>query len=141
MKQALTTILMALLAASLAVAAWAQSLPRTIPKEARRGELTHVMQNVVSVDGQRMRLAPGALIYAQNNLTIVPTQVPRNSLVEYTLDRNGDLFKVWILTRDEAARLNPNSSGGDWPVEGPPGTPIRQVLPEYPSGAAQPSQQ
>jgi len=138
MKQALT-VLLAVLAAALATAAWAQL--RTIPKDARRGELTHVMQNIVTVDGERMRLAPGAQIYAQNNLIIVPAQVPRDSLVEYTLDRNGELFKVWILTGDEAARPNPNSSGGFWPAEGPTGTPIRQVLPTYPGGAGQSSQQ
>ncbi len=142
MKQVLTvllTVLLALFASRSATTVWAQS--RTIPQEARRGELTHVMQSLVSIDGQRMKLAPGAQIYAQNNLTIVPAQVPRNSLVEFTLDRNGDLFKVWILTREEAARQNPNSSGGNWPAEGPPGTPIGQVLPSSPSGPGQPSRQ
>jgi hypothetical protein len=138
MKQVLTA-LFAVLAALVAANATAQL--RTIPKEALRGQLTHVTQNIVIVNGQSMRLAPGALIYAQNNLTIVPTEVPSNSLVEYTLDRNGDLFKVWILTQDEAARPNPNSPGGTWPADGPPGTPIQQVLPTSPSGTAQPSRQ
>jgi hypothetical protein len=140
MKQALTALL-ALIVTSLAVAVWAQSIARTIPSEARRGELTHVMQSVVSVNGQQMKLAPGALIYAQNNLTIVPSEVPRNSLVEYTLDRNGDLYKVWILTPAEAARENPNSSGMSWPADGPTGTPIQQILPAPPSGTGQPAQQ
>lgn len=136
MKQALT-ILMALLATSLAAAAWAQSVGRTLPKEARRGVLTHVMQNVVTMDGQRMRLAPGARIHAQNNLTIVPTQVPRDSLVEYTLDRNGDLLKVWILTRNEAARYNPNSPSASLPADGPTGTPMHEVLSAPTGGSGQ----
>jgi hypothetical protein len=140
MKQALTGLL-ALIVASLAVAVCAQSLARTIPTEARRGEFTHVMQGIVSVNGQRMKLAPGALIYAQNNLTIVPSEVPPNSLVDYTLDRNGDLFKVWILTPAEAARENPNSSGGSWPAGGPTGTPIQQILPASPGGNGQPARQ
>ncbi len=140
MKQALTALL-ALIVASLAVAVWAQSLARTIPSEARRGELTHLMQGMVSVNGQRMKLAPGALIYAQNNLTVVPSEVPPNSLVDYTLDRNGDLFKVWILTPAEAARPNPNSPGGSWPAEGPTGTPMQQILPSSPGGNGQPAQQ
>jgi len=140
MKQALTALL-ALIVASLAVAVGAQSLARTIPSEARRGELTHVMQGFVSVNGQQMKLAPGALIYAQNNLTIVPSEVPRNSLVDYTLDRNGDLFKVWILTPAEGARPEPNSAGGFWPAEGPSGTPVQQILPTSPSGAGQPARQ
>lgn len=138
MKQALTALL-ALQVALFAASTWAQF--RTIPKEALRGEITHVMQNVVTVNGQPMRLAPGALIYAQNNLTIVPSEIPRNSLVEYTLDRSGELFKVWILTPSEAARENANSPGGYWPAEGPTGTPIRQVLPASPSDAGQPAQQ
>jgi len=137
MKQVLTALL-ALHVVLFAATASAQF--RTIPKEALRGELTHVMQNIVTVNGQQMRLAPGAQIHAQNNLTIVPSEIPRNSLVEYTLDRNGDLFKVWILTPKEAARENPNSPGGFWPAEGPTGTPIRQVLPTSPSGAGQPGQ-
>lgn len=132
MKQTLN-VLTALLAAILVTAAWAQS--RTIPKEALRGELTQVMEGIVSVNGQRMRLAPGAKIYAQNNLTIVPTEVPPNSLVDYTLDRHGQIFKVWILTPQEAARPNPNSP------DGLQGTPIQQVLPHSTTGTAQPSQQ
>ena len=132
MKQVLT-VLLALLAMVVAVSASAQF--RTIPLDVKRGTLTHVTENIVSVDGRPMRLAPGALIYAQNNLTIVPTQVPRDSLVEYALDRNGELFKVWILTPAEAARPNPNSSGGSWPAEGPVGTPIQQVLPAPSSGS------
>jgi hypothetical protein len=138
MKQVLT-VLLALQVALFAATSWAQF--RTIPKEALRGELTHVTQNIVTINGQQMRLAPGAQIHAQNNLTIVPSEIPRDSLVEYTLDRNGDLFKVWILTPSEAARENANSPGGFWPAEGPTGTPIRQVLPASPSGAGQPTQQ
>ena len=127
MKQVLT-VLLALLVMAVAAPAWAQL--RTIPKDAKRGELSHVTQNIVSVDGQQMRLAPGALIYAQNNLTIVPSQIPRNSLVEYTLDRSGELAKVWILTAAEAARPNPNSPTGRWMDEKPvTSTPIQQVLP------------
>jgi hypothetical protein len=139
MKQVLTALL-ALSVAIASVSAWAQF--RTIPKDAKRGELTHVTQNIVSVDGQQMRLAPGALIYAQNNLTIVPSEVPRNSLVEYVLDRNGELFKVWILTAAEAARPNPNSSGGRWIEEKPiTSTPIQQVLPAPSSGSESPAKQ
>ena len=138
MKQVLTA-LVALLAAFLATAAAAQF--RTIPKDAVRGEMTHLTENIVSVNGQRMRLAPGALIYAQNNLIIMPAQVPAGSLVEYTTDRNGELFKVWILTPKEAARPNSNSAGGTWPDDQPKGTPIQQILPSDPSGSSQPSQQ
>ena len=139
MKQVLTALL-ALSVAIASAAGWAQF--RTIPKDAKRGELTHVTQNIVSVDGQTMRLAPGALIYAQNNLTIVPSEVPRNSLVEYVLDRNGELFKVWILTPAEAARPNPNSPGGRWIEEKPiTSTPIQQVLPAPSSGSESPAQQ
>jgi len=140
MKQVLTVLLALFAALLLATTAAAQS--RTIPKEAVRGKMTHLTENIVSVNGQRMRLAPGALIYAQNNLIIVPTQLPRDSLVEYTTDRSGDLFKVWILTPQEAARPNPHSTGGIWPADEPRGTPIQQVLPKSsPSGSSQPSQQ
>jgi hypothetical protein len=150
MKQTLKVlarILAALIVASVATSAWSQT--RTIPKQALRGQLTQVMENIVTVNGERMRLAPGAQIYAQNNLTIVPTEVPPNSLVDYTLDREGQIFKVWILTPQEAARPNPNSPDSGFPGGGSTGTPIQQVLPSSPetgtatppSGSAQPAQQ
>jgi hypothetical protein len=131
MKQAVT-FLLAALTALFATGAWAQL--RTIPKEAYRGQYAHVAENIVTIDGRTMKLAPGAQIRSQQNLIVVPTQVPRGALVEYTLDRDRLLDKVWILTAAEAARPNPNSTS-KWIDGQPAGTPMEQVLPQ-PTGPA-----
>jgi hypothetical protein len=131
MKQAVT-LMLAVLAAVFAAHVGAQF--RTIPEKALRGEFTHVTESIVTIDGKTMKLAPGAQIRSQKNLIVVPSEVPRGALVEYTLDRDAQLDRVWILTPAEAARPNRNSTNL-WTDGQPAGTPIQQVLPQYPAPA------
>ena len=78
---------------------------RTLPADTERGFIRHVEGNVVSMNGKRMRLAPGASIRSPANLIIVATSLPaQGALAEYVLDRDGQIFKVWLLTQEEAAR-------------------------------------
>lgn len=51
----------------------------------------------VTIDGQAMRLSPGARIYNPGNLTITPGQVPANSRVRYKTDATGQVSQVWVL--------------------------------------------
>jgi hypothetical protein len=51
-----------------------------------------------------MRLAPGARILNQDNLTVTPNLVPANALVRYKLDQQGQIRTVWILTPEEARK-------------------------------------
>jgi hypothetical protein len=98
---------------------------RTLPEEAPRGYLSHVAENVVSLDGRQLMLAPGAQIRGANNLIVVPAALPKDSLVKYQLSASGELVRAWVLTADEAARTDKGS---------PPrvqGIPIEQVLPKY----------
>ena len=44
------------------------------------GYLTHVAENVFTLDGQRIALAPGGIIRGSNNLILTPNAVPRESL-------------------------------------------------------------
>ncbi len=94
------------LAASLALAgAFAQTTAlRTLPEDARRGVLSHVRENLVTLDGRQIRLAPGAQIRAANNLIVQPTALPKDSLVKYQLSAAGELFRAWVLTAEEAKR-------------------------------------
>ena len=80
---------------------------RLLPADAARGSLTYVQGNIVTLDGQRLKLAPGSQIRGQNNLIVMPAALPPRSLVKYRLDRNGDLVQVWVLTPGEAARPDP----------------------------------
>jgi hypothetical protein len=98
---------------------------RTLPEEAKRAYMSHVRENLVSLDGVQTRLAPGGQIRAQNNLLIVPAAIPRESLVKYQLDQSGQLYRAWILTPEEAARPDKYQPAS---VQG---RPIEQVLPQY----------
>lgn len=115
---------------------------REIPKDAKPGVLTHVAENIFTLDGNRVRLAPGGTIRGANNLIMTPNMLPRESLVRYQTDRDGNLAKAWVLSRDEAAKAG---SGSRYPWQTSPetGTPINQVLPAQaqPGAPAQPQQQ
>jgi hypothetical protein len=100
--QLLTAFALALAAA----AASGQVSVRTLPEDARRGHLTFVQGNVVALDSKQIKLAPGAQIRGPNNLLVLPTALPRNSLVKYELDGGGNLFRAWILTPQEAAQAD-----------------------------------
>jgi len=55
-----------------------------------------------------MQLAAGAVIRDQQNLIIVPVTIPRRGAwAAYKLDRDGQIFRVWLLTPDELARPSP----------------------------------
>ena len=96
---------LALLIALFAGAAQAQI--RAIPAEAKRGEMRHVQEMIVEIDGERVRLAPGAQIRNPENLIMVPMAVPAGVLVKYLLDGQGLVQRVWILSPQEAAQPDP----------------------------------
>jgi hypothetical protein len=93
------------LAAGLLAAAGAsgQGVFRTLPEDAPRAYLTFLGQNVVALDSKQVRLAPGAQIRGANNLIVMPASLTRRSLVKYQLDGEGNLYRAWVLTREEAA--------------------------------------
>jgi hypothetical protein len=95
--------LFALLICALLVPASAMAQVRRIPDDAKRGTIVHIQDVVVEIDGQRMRLSAGAQTRGQNNLIIVPMSLPPGALVKYTLDGNGQIHRVWVLTAEEAA--------------------------------------
>jgi hypothetical protein len=80
---------------------------RAIPATAKRGEIRHVQDMLVEIDGKRMMLAPGAQIRNATNLTIVPAALPPGAYVKYLVDAQGMVSRVWILTRQEAAQPDP----------------------------------
>ena len=98
---------------------------RTLPEDAKRANLSHVRDNVLSLDGRETRLAPGGQIRGRNNLLVLPTAVPRNSLVKYQLDKSGQLYRAWILTAEEAARPDKSQPASTQ------GRPIEEALPQY----------
>jgi hypothetical protein len=97
-----TGLLLALLLSLWCAAAGAQL--RTIPADAKRATMSHIVGMVVEIDGQRARLSAGAQIRSENNTIVLPTALPPGSLVKYQRDEAGHVHRVWILTPQEAAQ-------------------------------------
>jgi len=95
----LPACLVLLLTASLACAQL-----RSLPAEARRGQIRHLQEMIVQVDGQAARLAAGAQVRDAHNRIVLPTAIPPGSVVKYTVNGRGEVSAVWILTEQEAAQ-------------------------------------
>ena len=103
----LTTLLSATTLCLVAPAAGAQTAPvgalRTIPAAARRGVMQPPWQGQTSIDGEQLRLAPGVQIRDRHNRIVLSDSVRQPLPVKYLTDANGQLFRVWVLTAEEAA--------------------------------------
>jgi hypothetical protein len=77
---------------------------RSLPEDAKRGEIRHVQDMDVEIDGRRQRLAPGAQIRDAVNLLVLPAAIPAGARVKYVLNADGQVHRVWILTPQEAAQ-------------------------------------
>ena len=95
--------LYALLICALVVPAAALAQVRQIPDSAKRGNIVHVQDSIVEVDGRQMRLSASAQIRSRENLFIVPMSLAHGALVKYTLEDSGQIHRVWVLTQEEAA--------------------------------------
>ena len=117
-----------------AAAVSAQLSVRTLPDDARRGYLSFVQENVVSLDGKHIKLAPGAQIRGANNLLVLPTQLPPNALVKYQLDGGGNLFRAWILSAQEAAQPDKFAAPAlPWSTSPEQGRSVDQMLGNQPA--------
>jgi hypothetical protein len=74
---------------------------RTIPQEAKRGEIRHLQDMLVEIDGKQQRLSPGAQIRDVNNRLVLPVSLSEKSEVKYLLDTSGLVHRVWILSAKE----------------------------------------
>jgi len=98
-------ILLATLFFTCAAGAGAQL--RTIPAEAKRATLSHVQGMTVEIDGKRTELAAGAQIRDEGNMIVLPTALPGGVLVKYMPDLHGQVWRIWILSPQEAAQPDP----------------------------------
>ncbi len=86
------------------------SAVREFPQDARRGTIESHEYPYYRIDKRTYRLAAGGRIFNEQNLIMVPVSLPRGkSEIMYRLDTRGELFAIWLLTREEAA-LNPKPS-------------------------------
>jgi hypothetical protein len=88
----------------LSTSAFAQA-QRTFPADALRGSLVFGQLPEISLNGQPARLGAGARVRDPANLQPRPaTLIGMKFLVHYTVDTQGLVKDVWILTSDEATR-------------------------------------
>ncbi|HZO03132.1 MAG TPA: hypothetical protein VFB93_18200 [Burkholderiales bacterium] len=80
---------------------------RTIPKEAKLGQLRHLQDMYVEIDGKPRQLSPGAQIRDPDNRLVVPTSLAERAPVFYLVDGMGLVHRVWILSATEKAKLPP----------------------------------
>ena len=80
---------------------------RFLPPNGERARLGEAQPlPIVKVGNRLMRLAPGGVIYDQNNRSIVHAHVPPYADVYYTKDLTGNILRIYILTEQERARLD-----------------------------------
>jgi hypothetical protein len=80
---------------------------RTIPADAKRGTMSHVQGMTVELGGRKTELAPGAQIRDAENRIILPATLPSGSLIKFLPDVQGRVWRVWILSQQEAAQPDP----------------------------------
>jgi len=99
-------LLMTFFAALGASASHAQ-LVRTLPANGKVGELAGQQHPfpLVQISNKVVRLAPGGLIYDQENRTIVHGSLPESASVLFVVDANGDVSRLYLLRPEELARL------------------------------------
>lgn len=68
-----------------------------IPDNAIRAKMSRPDGRRVLMDGEPMRLAPGAHIRDENNRIVLPSHVRAPVTVRYTLDGRREIRQVWIL--------------------------------------------
>jgi hypothetical protein len=89
--------------ACLAAPATAQ-VQRAFPQNALRGAIVIGVAPDILLNDQSARLAPGARIRDQNNMSVVPSALTGGRyLVNYSVDTSGLVKEVWILRPEEAA--------------------------------------
>ena len=78
---------------------------RDFPQQARRGDMQAYRYPLMKIGERVYRLSAGSFLYNQQNLIIMPASMNiQTAPVMYLLDTSGDLSRIWLLTREEAAQ-------------------------------------
>lgn len=86
-------------------AAAAAAQLRTIPKDAKLGQMRHLQAMMVELDGKPILLSPGAQIRDPDNRLVVPATLVEKQPVGYLVDGMGQIHRVWVLSAREKAML------------------------------------
>jgi len=98
----LLLVLMGMVAASGAFAQF-----RTIPQNAKFARVGNAQPlPFVQLGSTVLKLAPGGVIYDENNRTILHGALPAGAQVAYIFELGGDISRIYILTAQELAQIN-----------------------------------
>lgn len=76
---------------------------RNFPPRAARGEMKAFQYPYVKIGSRTLRLSPGSRIFNEQNMIVMPVSVQaQKAQVMYSIDMNGDLDDLWLLTAQEA---------------------------------------
>ena len=96
--------LLALAGLGLCGVALAQNAPRNFPASALRGTMVVTQPPIITMDGKAAQLSPGSRIKNADNLLVMSGSLVGQELtVNYTVESNGMVHDVWLLTEAEAA--------------------------------------
>ncbi len=80
---------------------------RTLPQGAKIGRTGNPQPlPMVMIDGNLLKLAPGGVIYDENNRTILHSQLPAGVRVAYSFELGGDILRIYILSASELAPID-----------------------------------
>ena len=86
----------------------AQPFQRHFPQTALRGKITFGAPPAITLNGVAVNMAASYRIHGTHNLLVMSAQlVGGTATVDYTVDLNGQVNEVWILTTAEADKLWP----------------------------------
>ena len=93
-----------LAAAAAAPAAAQGTVHRNFPHDALRGNMIFRTPPAITLNGQNLTTAPSFRVHGVSNLLVLTGElVNRQAVVDYTLDAEGRVHEVWILTPTEIA--------------------------------------
>ena len=82
----------------------ALATPRPFPQNAKSGTFSVSLYPTVLINGESIRMAPGAQIIGKKNTIVMPTALMNTQYyVRYTINSQGAVSKIWILTDEELA--------------------------------------
>ncbi len=98
-----------LLLVLLITTAWsAIAFERPFPAHAKRGSMTPANFPMIVIDGKTRTMSAAARIINQDNLITMPASVRgSNIIVNYTETDQGDIDRIWILSKEEASQTLP----------------------------------